>query len=83
MSAGDSGVREAAARIRGDVAAGEPLWTIGEALGFLKPQPNRRTLARWLLALEPVGTRPLPQGGPPAKLYRATEIMRLHADRMA
>lgn len=70
--------RELAARVRGDRPAGEPLWTIGDALAFLDPQPNRRTLSRWLRGLEPIGTRELPQGGPPARLYRAREVMQRH-----
>lgn len=56
-----------------------PTWTIGDALRFLKPTPRRRTLSRWLTELTPVGERALPQGGPPAKTYLATEVMQRHA----
>jgi hypothetical protein len=56
-----------------------PSWTIGEALRFLDPVPPRRTLSRWLKALEPDGSVPLPQGGPPAKTYPAAAIMERHA----
>lgn len=57
----------------------EAHWTIGDALKFLDPQPPRRTLSRWLNTLEQAGTRPLPQGGPPAATYPAAEIMQRHA----
>lgn len=54
-------------------------WTIGDALTWLDPRPPRRTLSRWLRALTPLGWRTLPQGGPPARTYRAREIMQRHA----
>jgi hypothetical protein len=54
-------------------------WTIGEALWFLHPRPPRRTVARWLKGLDPIGKRELPQGGPPARTYPAAEIMLRHA----
>lgn len=54
-------------------------WTIGEALAFLRPQPPRRTLSRWLASIEPIGRRSLPQGGPEARTYPAAEIMIRHA----
>jgi hypothetical protein len=76
-------LREVAERVRGDAAAGEVLWTIGDALAFLDPTPNRRTLARWLATLTPVGARPLKHGGPAARLYRASEVMLHHARSIA
>lgn len=54
-------------------------WTIGDALRFLDPKPPRRTLARWLTKIEPVGERKLKQGGPAARTYPAREIMQRHA----
>ena len=55
-------------------------WTVGDALAFLHPQPPRRTLHRWLAAMSPIGSRPLPQGGPDAKTYSARAIMLRHRD---
>lgn len=54
-------------------------WTVGEALKFLDPAPPRRTLSRWLAGMPPVGSRKLPQGGPPAATYSIPEVMRRHA----
>lgn len=54
-------------------------WTVHDALGWLKPPPPRRTLARWLSKIEPLGIRKLPQGGPPARTYPPTPIMKEHA----
>jgi hypothetical protein len=54
-------------------------WTIGDALAFLHPCPPRRTVSRWLRHMDPIGERPLPQGGPPAATYSASEIMTRHA----
>lgn len=53
--------------------------TIGEALAHLDPPIPRRTLARLLARLAPVGTVPIQHGGPPAKTYRYSEVARAHA----
>lgn len=58
---------------------GETLWTIGDALQFLDPAPPRRTVSRWLAKLPAIGWRQLPQGGPPARTYRASDVMARHA----
>jgi hypothetical protein len=60
-------------------SATAPEWTIGDALHWLDPKPKRRTVARWLKEMTPTGERSLPQGGPPARTYRAAEIIRRHA----
>lgn len=58
---------------------GVQLWTVGDALQFLDPTPPRRTVARWLAGLQPIGVRALKQGGKPARTYLADEIMKRHA----
>lgn len=62
----------------GDV--NDPLVTIGTALAELDPPIPRRSLARLLAGLEPVGLEPLAKGGPPAKVYRWSEVARAHSD---
>lgn len=57
-----------------------PLWSIGDALDFLKPPIPRRTLARRLARIEPVGLRASPQGGPDVRVYRATDVIKIHAN---
>ena len=58
---------------------GDALWTIGDALQFLDPAPPRRTVSRWLKGLPAIGWRRLPQGGPSARTYRASDVMARHA----
>lgn len=55
-------------------------WTIGDALTWLDPKPPRRTLSRWLERIPHLGLRQLPQGGPPARTYRARDVMTRHAE---
>lgn len=54
--------------------------TIGEALDHLDPPIPRRTLARLLSRLESVGTAHIEHGGPPARTYRYSDVVRAHAD---
>lgn len=54
--------------------------TIGQALAYLDPPIPRRTLARLLSQLEPVGTAVIKHGGPPAKTYKLSDVAHAHAD---
>lgn len=54
--------------------------TIGEALDHLDPPIPRRTLARLLTRLEPVGLARIDHGGPAARTYRYSEVVRAHAE---
>ena len=58
----------------------DPLVTIGTALTELDPPIPRRSLARLLAGLEPAGLVPVEHGGPAAKAYRWSEVLRAHAD---
>jgi hypothetical protein len=54
-------------------------WTIGDALAFLDPPIPRRTLARLLKQLPPIGLVPSRRGGPLVHTYRPEDVMRVHA----
>lgn len=68
------------------VKLADPDWThdgavtIGQALDHLDPPIPRRTLARILAKLTPVGRAALEHGGPAARTYRYSDVLRAHAD---
>ena len=59
---------------------GDAQITIGEALAHLDPPIPRRTLARLLAGLTPVGQARPAHGGPPARTYLFSDVVRAHAD---